>query len=103
MSEDCLTIWSRLVEERLQSVGYQRGGDGDKQYVVARAAQRLGGPSRGDPADPREDQQQLLIRAPSQQAGDLFGSGLGSLGYCASDRNVGRGRPYCYWEMQRAL
>src|ERR1700761_5080481 len=77
VSENCLSVRTRLVEQQFQNMRCQRCSDGNQQCVIASTAQRLVFSSRGDPAGGRKGEQQLLVRAPSQQTRDLFRSGRG--------------------------
>ena len=99
VSKNCLTVRARLGEQQLQNMRCQRCGDGNQQCLIACTAQRFAFSSRGEPTGGRKGEQQLLVRALSQQARDFFGSGLGSPSDGASNLNVGHGRLHRYRKM----
>ena len=70
----------------------QRRRDCHQRRMVAGAPQRLAASARGEPAGRRQNQKDLLVRAPGQGARDLFGSGAGIPGDCTRDRDIRLGR-----------
>ena len=58
-------IRTRLVEQKLQTVGQQRRHNRNQHGVVAGAPQRFARPAGGDPAGHRENQKDFLVSAKS--------------------------------------
>jgi len=86
-------IRTRLVEQKLQTVGQQRRHNRNQHGVVAGAPQRFARPAGGDPAGHRENQKDFLVSAPSQRACDLLWGRPGIAGNFARDHYIGLGWP----------
>ena len=61
-----------LVEQKLHPVRQQRCRNRDQQGMVAGAPQGLALAARGEPAGRRQNQKDLLVRAPGQCACDML-------------------------------
>ena len=87
-----------LVEQQLHPVGQQRRRDRDQHRVVAGASQRLAPAARGKPAGRRQNDKDLLIRAPGQGASELLWARPRVAGDPMRDGDVRLGRPDRDWE-----
>ena len=87
-----------LVEQQLHPVRQQRRRDRNQHPLVAGASQRLAPAARGKQSGRRQNEKDLLIRAPGQGASELLWGRPRVAGYRMRDGDVRLGRPDCDWE-----
>jgi hypothetical protein len=93
MPNDRSTVRPGLIEQKFQYVGQQRRRGRDEQSMITGSPQRLSAPARGKPAGGCQDQEDLLVGAPSQGVSQLLRGRRSVAGDRTRDRDIRPGRP----------